>query len=79
MEGPDDDVITPFKEKIKELENQEANEMKTENEDTKMLDTKSEESTPESINDRFKSIINLFVEYLKQDVRNSIKCEPIQG
>ena len=29
-------------------------------------------------NDKFEYIVNLFVEYLKQDVKNSIKCEPIQ-
>ena len=66
----------PFKEKIKELKNQEVNE--PEKEASEMPDVKPEESTPESIKDRFEYIINLFVEYLKQDVRNSIKCEPIQ-
>lgn len=66
----------PFKEKIKELKNQEVNE--PEKEASEMSDEKLEESTPESIKDRFEYGINLFVEYLKQDVRNSIKCEPIQ-
>lgn len=66
----------PFKEKINELENQEVNE--SEKEESAMSDEKPEESTPESIKDRFEYVINLFVEYLKQDVRNSIKCEPIQ-
>ena len=65
-----------FKEKIKELENQEVHE--SEKEESAMSDVKPEESTPESIKDRFEYVINLFVEYLKQDVRNSIKCEPIQ-
>ena len=65
-----------FKEKIKELENQDVNE--PDKEESEMSDVKPEESTPESIKDRFEYLINLFVEYLKQDVRNSIKCEPIQ-